>query len=151
MVVERRHADDALPGHLETRDLGDHRNRLDDKDQRQQREVPEKAGGDGGRYHRRAKRETAGVTHEDPRGKEVVEEKADQAARQNRRQQPDARLMLQDRDQGEGAETDGTGSGGQAVAAVRQVEGVGPGGNREGADQDHPVADRMPAVEGHQL
>ena len=59
--------------------------------------------------------------------------------------------MLQDRDQSEGAEADGTRSGGQAVAAVRQVEGIGSGGDRKGTHQDHPGADGMAAVEGNQL
>src|SRR3546814_10982510 len=71
MMVDRRHAKDALAGALVPEDLDDHRQRLDHEQPADEDEDEFMLRGDRARRKRAAKREAAGVAHEDGGGGRV--------------------------------------------------------------------------------
>src|SRR3546814_983718 len=80
MMVDRRHAKDALAGALVPEDLDDHRQRLDHEQPADEDEDEFMLRGDRARRKRAAKREDAGVAHEDGGGGGIEPQASEEGA-----------------------------------------------------------------------
>src|SRR5207245_8856647 len=79
-------------------------------------------------------------------GGQVADQEGEQQAGEDGRQPGGRRMLAPQGDQGQGGEGDGAHSGGQPVAPVGEVKGVGSGDEGYGPQRDQPGAqvDRVP-------
>ena len=139
MVVEGGHFEHALAvAELEIADLDDVRERLDDVHEAEDDEDERHVVGKDHRRYRASEEERARVSHKDLGGVEVVDEKAQQTARDGRGEDAEGQeLSAPDIGQhGEKQADRYACPGGEAVHAVRQVHGVHRADDDEGGKDE---------------
>src|SRR3954447_20683529 len=136
LVVDRGHQEDPLAERLEREALQQHRERLEHEDAAEddQQLLGLRHHGEAG--DRAAEAERAGVAHEDRRREGVEPEEPDARADEAAREQREVRLAGRDEpDPDVGEQHDRGAAAGEAVEAVREVDGARRRGDHE-VDQD---------------
>ena len=156
-MVDRRHLEQpSATSQLEEADLEDHRHHLDDQQPTQDHQ--EQLGSSEDRHSRKraAKRQRAGVAHEDLRGFGVPPQEAEAGAGERNRDHRQVvgvahlialrpggcgigagLVVLPDVDQRIGAEDHDAGTGGEAVEPVGEVDPIAGGRDQQHDPDDH--------------
>ena len=154
MVVDGRHAEDALAAELEGSDLEDDRDRLGDEDDARDWEKHHEPRRECAGRERRADGERAGVAHDEFGGVHVEPEKCEERTDHRRAEHDEPVIVARRRDESEREEGEHARASGEPVHAVGEVHPVRHRHDREQREQnedrasDDPLADQRNEVGG---